>query len=84
MGDMKSREKAGGLRGCPLEVQITNEKGRVSRNTGTGGLANVNSDLTNFLGEGRKKAEEAEVLFCRETYSQPVAQPHLGPEKWCR
>lgn len=50
-----SGEEARALRRCPLEAQTINEKDRVSRNPGTGGLANLNSDLTAFLGEGRNK-----------------------------
>lgn len=53
-----SGEKAGALRGCPLDVQTTNKKDRVSRNTRNRGLANVNSDLANFLGEGRDKRDQ--------------------------
>lgn len=51
------------MRGCLLEVQTMSKRDSVSRNTGTRGLANLHSDLTNFLGEGRNKSLERQSLW---------------------
>ena len=65
-----SREKAGVLQGRQLEVQKTNKK-RVSRNAGTGGLANLN-----FPGEEEEGPRRHSLCSgWGETHSHPGGQP---------